>query len=240
MSKFHRVIAKKQRKTASSTSKGREAPEAAPKVAVTPPAIYVLSKQSPRSLSLAVKLTTLTSLATVSVSALLDSGATGNFVSPEFVRKHGLETTPLPQPIPVRNVDGTPNENGAITEELEALLTFGRHTERARFAVANLGRQSLIIGHSWLLHHNPEVDWTRQKVAMSRCPSSCRPAQARTDSDPIVEPGDGIYAAIIPPGWGHELRATTTPSQRMAQEAHGPETEPTPFEALVPEQYQDF
>ena len=58
MSKFHRVIAKKQRKTASSTSKGREAPEAAPEVAVAPPAIYVLSKQSPRSLNLAVKLTT--------------------------------------------------------------------------------------------------------------------------------------------------------------------------------------
>ncbi|KAF8331729.1 uncharacterized protein EI90DRAFT_2919858 [Cantharellus anzutake] len=78
----------------------------------------MLSKQPPRSLNLAVKLTTLTSLATVSVSALLDSGATGNFVSPKFVRKHGLEMTPLPQPIPVCNIDGTPNKNGAITEEL--------------------------------------------------------------------------------------------------------------------------
>ena len=158
----------------SSPSKAKKAPAVAPEVAVSPPAIYVLSKQSPRSLNLAIKLTTTTSLATVSVSALLDSGATGNFVSPEFVRRHRLETTPLPQPVPVRNVDGTPNENGAITEELEALLTFGRHTERARFAVANLGWQSLIIGHSWLLHHNLEVDWVQQKVVMSRCPSSCR------------------------------------------------------------------
>jgi hypothetical protein len=120
----------------------------------------MLSKQSPRSLNLSVKLTSLTSFATISMLALLDSGAMGNFMSPEFVKRHKLETTPLPQPIPVRNVDGTLNENGAITEELEALLTFGRHTERARFAIANLGQQSLIIGHSWLLHHNPEVDWT--------------------------------------------------------------------------------
>jgi hypothetical protein len=120
-----------------------------------------------------VKVTAQPSLAAVAVSELLDSGATGNFVSPDFVRKHGLETIPLPQPIPVQNVDGMPNENGAITEELEALLTFGQHTERARFAVTNLGQQSLIIGHSWLLHHNPEVDWVRQKVVMSRCPSSC-------------------------------------------------------------------
>jgi hypothetical protein len=56
----------------------------------------------------------------------------------------------------------------------------------------------------------------------------------------MVEPGDGIYAAIIPLGWGHELRATMMLSQRMAQKACGPEAEPTPFEALVPEQYQDF
>src|SRR4029077_10420262 len=75
---------------------------------------------------------------------------------------------------------------------------------------------------------------------LSLTPSSCRSAHTRPDPDPTVEPGDGIYAAIIPPGWGHELRATTTPSQRMAQEAHGPKAEPAPFETLVPEQYQDF
>ncbi|KAF8341979.1 uncharacterized protein EI90DRAFT_2831196, partial [Cantharellus anzutake] len=86
-------------------------------------------------LNLTVKLTALTSLTSVSISALLDSGATRNFISPEFIQKHNLETTP----IPVHNVNGTPNENGAITEELEALLTFGWHTERACFAVANLG-----------------------------------------------------------------------------------------------------
>jgi hypothetical protein len=237
MPKFHQVIAKKKRKTAPSA---RKPPKAVPEVVVLPPTIYVLSKQSPRSLNLAVKLTTLTSLATVSVSALLDSGAMGNFVSPEFVRRHRLETMPLPQPIPIRNVDGTPNENGAITEELEALLTFGWHTERARFAITNLGQQSLIIGHSWLLHHNPEVDWTQQKVTMSCCPSSCRSTRVQADPDLVVEPGDGIYATIIPPGWGHELRATTMLSQRMAQEAHSPEVKPTLFEVLVPEQYQDF
>ena len=46
-SKFHQVIAKKMRKTAPSASKSKKTPEAAPEVAVSPPAIYVLSKQSP-------------------------------------------------------------------------------------------------------------------------------------------------------------------------------------------------
>jgi hypothetical protein len=91
--------------------------------------IYVLSKCPPRSLSLLVKLTATTSLTSVTTLALLDSGATGMFVSCEFVQKHDLETIPLPQPIPVHNVDGTPNENGSIMEDVEALLTFGQHME---------------------------------------------------------------------------------------------------------------
>ena len=56
----------------------------------------------------------------------------------------------------------------------------------------------------------------------------------------MVEPGDGVYATIIPPGWGHELRATMTLSQWMAQEAHELEVEPQPFKVLIPEHYQDF
>src|SRR5258705_12714049 len=36
--------------------------------------------------------------------------------------------------------------------------------------IANLGQQTVIIGHSWLTLHNPEVDWATQKVSMMRCP----------------------------------------------------------------------
>ena len=89
------------------------------------------------------------------------------FVNWIFVQKHKLETHALPNPVPVHNVDGTPNENGSITEEVEVILQYGQHTERAHLAVANLRWQTVIIGHSWLNHHNPEVDWARQSVTMS-------------------------------------------------------------------------
>ena len=126
---------------------------------VTPPAkAYILPKTSPCSLNLQVELKSLTSLASITTSALLDSRATGMFINRDFVQRHRLETTPLPQPILLRNVDGSANEHGSITEEVHALLCFGQHSERAQFAVTNLGRQSVIIGHPWLLHHNPEVE----------------------------------------------------------------------------------
>src|SRR5258708_5291080 len=84
-------------------------------LAVPPPFIHVLSK-SAHTLNMSVELQTTTSLCSISTSTLLDSGATGMFVNQAFAQKHKLETHPLPNPVPVHNVDGTPNENGSITE----------------------------------------------------------------------------------------------------------------------------
>src|SRR5260370_36834442 len=144
-----------------------------PLATVPPPTIYILSKNSPCSLNIQVKLTSLTSLASVSMSALLDSGATGMFINRSFMQKHQLETTLLPQPVLVRNVDSSPNENGSVTEEVHITLHFRHHSKRAHLAVANLRQQTVIIGHSWLTLHNLEVDWVSQKVLMMRCPPSC-------------------------------------------------------------------
>src|SRR5258707_2085826 len=140
-----------------------------PLAAVPLPAIYVLSKNSPCSLNIQVKLTSLTSLASVSMSVLLDSGATGMFINWSFVQKHQLKTTPLPQPVLVRNIDSSPNENGSVMEEVHVTLRFGRHSERVHLAVANLRQQTVIIGHSWLTLHNPEVHCVSQNVSMMQC-----------------------------------------------------------------------
>src|SRR5258708_16866045 len=134
--------------------------------AVTPPSIYILSK-SACTLNMSIELWTTTSLHSVSTSALLDSGVTGMFVNRAFAQKHKLETHPLPNPVPVHNIDGTPNKNGSIMEEVEVILRNGQHMEKACLAVANLGWQTIIIGHSWLTHHNLEVDWAHQSVTMS-------------------------------------------------------------------------
>src|SRR5258708_34504306 len=170
---------------------------------------------------MSVELRTNTSLPSVSTSALLDSGVTGMFVNWAFAQKHKLETRPLPNPVPVHNVDGTPNENRSITEEVEVILWYDQHMEKVHLAVANLRWQTIIIGHSWLTHHNPEVDWACQSVTMSQCPPECRGQSNRgMAEDDRPEPGDVIYAAFIPPEWvEHHIRATDTPSQWLGQEA---------------------
>jgi len=126
-----------------------------------------------RSLTLKVELQTTDTGETKSVTALLDSGATGMFIDREYVRANRLNTRTLSRPIPVRNVDGTLNEAGSVTEMAELLLKYKNHSEKAFFAVTGLGRQHVIMGHSWLRKHNPDINWTTGEVKMSRCSGSC-------------------------------------------------------------------
>src|ERR1700675_1501303 len=78
-----------------------------------------------------------------------------------------------PYTIPVFNVDGTPNEVGAISEIADVTLRYNGHTERALFTITQLGKQSVILGYTWLQKHNPEVNWQTGAVKMSRCPTGC-------------------------------------------------------------------
>src|SRR5258708_2938447 len=163
----------------------------------TPPAkTYILPKTSPCSLNPQVELMSPTSLASVTTSALLDSRATGMFINWDFMQRHRLETTPLPQPVLLCNIVGSANEHGSIMEEVHTLLHFRQHSERAQFAVTNLGRQSVIIGHPWLSHHNPEVDWAAQKVSMTCCPTACNGQLLKPHLDPPLTPRDTTYSIL--------------------------------------------
>jgi hypothetical protein len=138
-----------------------------------PRRLVIASTPSVNSLSLKVQLETTDTAETISVDALVDSGATGLFIDSEFVKKHRLTTRALSTHIPVFNVDGTANENGAISAVVDIVLRYKDHSERTQFAVTSLGRQSMILGYTWLKEHNPEVNWQTGEVKMSRCPSKC-------------------------------------------------------------------
>ena len=47
--------------------------------------------------------------------ALVDSGATNNFIHPHFAEQMGLGLRMLSQPHKIWNIDGTPNKGGLLT-----------------------------------------------------------------------------------------------------------------------------
>src|SRR5271169_3209260 len=60
-----------------------------------------------------------------------------------------------------------------ISQVADVILRYNNHAERALFAVTQLGKQSTILGYTWLKEHNPEIDWQTKEVRMSRCPAKC-------------------------------------------------------------------
>src|SRR6266436_4740320 len=146
----------------------------------------------------------------------------------------------------MHNVNGSPNENRSVMEEVHVTLCFRCHSERAHLTVANLRQQMVIIGHSWLTLHNPEVDWVSQKVLMMRCPPSCNghvlpksnpPPQKSTPPLPFRQE-DTVYAILLTPEWEEHICATSTPSQRLAEEAQAQQVHLP--ESAIPKCYKDF
>ena len=126
-----------------------------------------------RSLKLNIKLQATNTGETRAVKALLDSRATGMFIDCAYVKANRFPTWTLASPIPVRNVDGTLNKAGSVTEVVELVLRYRNHSECAFFTVTSLGSQKVIMGHSWLQKHNPDIDWSTGEVKMSCCSGSC-------------------------------------------------------------------
>ena len=122
------------------------------------------------SLKLKVELETTDMGEVKSVSSFVDSRATGEFIDRHYAKSNRLHTRKLSEPIPVYNVDGTLNKAGSTTEVVDLILRYRNHSEWTLFTVTGLGKQKLILGHSWLQKHNPEIDWVTGEVKMSRCP----------------------------------------------------------------------
>ena len=95
------------------------------------------------------------------VSALLDSGATENFIDRQTVSTIGLGIRALPEPLNIHNVDGTTNSEGQITKYANLWVRQGKQIAKLRFYITNLGRDCLILGHPWFRQFNPHIDWTR-------------------------------------------------------------------------------
>jgi len=104
-----------------------------------------------------------------SVKALLNSGATGNFIDRDFIQTKGMNTQSISRPIPVYNVDGSPNKAGQISEVIDVVLCYKTHSKRTLFAVSSLGKQNMILGYTWLKDHNLEVNWQTGEVQMNQC-----------------------------------------------------------------------
>ena len=103
--------------------------------------------------------TTTDTLEKFTMKALIDSGCTGSCINEEFVTKHKMNLMALPKLIPVYNADGSLNASGSLTHVVQLKMNVSGHEELINLGVSNLGKSDIFLGHDWLKHHNPTIDW---------------------------------------------------------------------------------
>jgi predicted aspartyl protease len=96
--------------------------------------------------------------------ALIDSGATENFVDIRTAERWKLPRKTLPNPRSIINVDGTDNKAGAVTEACVLEVLHEGDQQLQRFSVTDLGFNRVLLGYPWLHGFNPQIDWKKEGV----------------------------------------------------------------------------
>jgi hypothetical protein len=96
---------------------------------------------------------------TVETRALLDCGASSEFMDSKFAELHNIPLIKLRKPQITRNADGTLNEQGVVTHKAIVNLRINRKEEPTSFFIARLGKDNVILGLTWFRKNNPIVNW---------------------------------------------------------------------------------
>ena len=104
------------------------------------------------------------------IKALVDSGATNNFIHPNFVKRMGLGRRELDKPKNIYNIDDTTNKAGQITHYLNLAVTTGGATKEMRFLITDIGREDVLLGYPWLATYEPRFSWRHGTIDEANLP----------------------------------------------------------------------
>ena len=97
--------------------------------------------------------------------ALLDSGATENFIDPRTIEQLRLPIRKLRETRVIYNIDGTPNKAGSISHRCQLQLSFGEGTREMDFFVTDLGQDRIVLGFPFLQQFNPNINWENKTIS---------------------------------------------------------------------------
>jgi len=98
------------------------------------------------------------------VDALIDSGTTDNFISPDIIQQFDIPICTLDKQLAIRNVNGTPNRFGKVDRAADLTFRFKRKSYNQPFYVTDLGEDHMLLGMPFLSTTSPEIDWARGKI----------------------------------------------------------------------------
>ena len=97
----------------------------------------IIALPNERTMCIPIRLSNGTQI--VKTTALVDCGATGNFINVSLLCLLGLPLEKLPKPIITNNIDGTANAKGTIQWKAHTDILFKERTEKLKLMVLSLG-----------------------------------------------------------------------------------------------------
>ncbi|RAL65789.1 hypothetical protein DID88_005454 [Monilinia fructigena] len=177
--------------------------------------------------------------------AMIDSGATGNFIAPEAAKYLGVPLQKKQKPYQLQLVDGQlAGSDGNVSQETRPVqMNINQHSEVIQLDVVPLGQQQIILGMPWLKAHNPRIDWSQETVTFDQCKcgqGDTLEASARRNTRQ-GELNANNFGDVGHPVQGPPLRAkASTPPLQMQKPTTRQEIAIKAEELMIPEQYKKY
>ena len=111
--------------------------------------------------------------------ALVDSGATENFMNLQYAKWLRLPIKQMDEPRKLLNVDGTENKSGELRHYTDLQVQTGNNHTNLRFYLTELGEQKAILGYPWFAAAQPRIDWKRGWIDHTQLPIILRANDAK-------------------------------------------------------------
>jgi hypothetical protein len=113
------------------------------------------------------------------VVALVDLGATENFLNLTYAKWLRLPIKRLKNPRKLYNVDGTKNKAGELCYYMDLEMRMGTMTTKLRFFLSNLGEHKAILGYPWFATVQPNINWKKGWIDHTQLPIVLRAPNAQ-------------------------------------------------------------
>jgi len=186
------------------------------------------------------------------INALIDSGASVNFIDLALASKHPLLRRLLQKPIDLEHFDGKLTSGGSITHDLTTPILYANGVQHTvTFHKTKLHHSNpILLGLKWLRDINPDIDWASlslvfQKERLAGAIPMFRPGknykttiEEVTDEDhPMQPPREGpLFPDNDEPG-NDETKPTPTKIPKVPPKPTPKDQQPAPKDAPLDDSY---
>jgi len=111
--------------------------------------------------------------------ALVNSGATENFINLTYAKWLKLPIKNLEKPRKLFNVDRSLNKSGNLKHYTDLEVQTGTGWTNLRFFLSDLGEHKAILGYPWFMAVQPKIDWKQGWIDSSQLPIILRSSDTK-------------------------------------------------------------